>query len=175
MKEHWLQVQEHWQKGKEWYASLAAREQQALLYGSILLAIFIMYAGIWSPYTNHIEAMRVHIQTEQKLLVFMQTANAEIKKVENQAKSKGKAATPVVLLSDLQQQVTQVGLTQQVTELKQSSNESVDIHFKNVDFDQLIRLLTAVIKQESVTISQMSVISQSADGMVNADVVLSLA
>lgn len=165
-------MKEFWIKLKEWWAQLALREKQAVLVGSSLLALFIVYQWIWTPYLEHVDSMRRRISTDQKMLVWMQEADKAISKIESQVKNKTKAVSPVEILSLMKKQVTQAGLEQYLTQLKQATNESVEMHFQKVEFDKLIRLLTTAVKQQRVSILQMSVIAETTPGVVNADVVL---
>jgi type II secretory pathway component PulM len=167
-------MKESWAKLKEWWASLALREKRAVTLGGSLLGIFIVYQFIWTPYTNYIGEMRDRIQKNEKMLVWMQSADKEIRKIEAQSKNQNKPVALVVLLGLLQKQINTASLEQYLTLLKQASNESIEMHFQKVDFDKLMRLLTAIIKEHSVSISQMSAIALNEPGIVNADIVLKL-
>jgi type II secretory pathway component PulM len=159
---------------KEWWSNLALREKQAVMIGSSLLGLFILYSGIWSPFLNYIDSMRTRIVSEQKTLNWMQTADAEIAKMKDHSGAKAKSVTPVVMLSLLQKQVTHDGLGPYMSQLKQTSNESIQMHFQKVEFDKLMAMLTTILKEQNVTISQMAVSAESTLGVVNADVTVKL-
>jgi general secretion pathway protein M len=161
-------------KMNEWWTSLALREKQAVSIGGSLLGLFIFYMAIWSPYLDRVDNMRQRIQTEQKTLSWMEAADKEIHKIENQSQQKSEAATPVVLLSYLQKQVTRTGLESSLSQLKQSSNDSIEMHFQKADFDKLVGMLISVAREQNIAISQMSATADNTPGMVAADVVLRL-
>jgi general secretion pathway protein M len=165
-------MNETWVKLKEWWVSLAIREKQAVAAGSSLLAIFIIYLGIWSPYLNHIAEMRKQIATDQKTLQWMEVADKAIQKVEGKSQGKGKAVAPVVLLSILQKRINSAGLEQYLKQLKQATNESIEAHFQKIEFDKLMKLLISVTKEEGVTVTQMLATTENAPGVINADILL---
>ena len=75
-KEISLKMTQHWLKLKEWWNALAIREKQAVALGGLLLTIFIAYAGIWSPFAADVSDMRDRIQSQEKVLTWMQAAVA---------------------------------------------------------------------------------------------------
>ncbi|MBX3709945.1 MAG: type II secretion system protein M [Gammaproteobacteria bacterium] len=167
-------MKELWAKMKEWWSGLALREKQVIGIGTVLLVLFIAYQWVWAPYLNHIVQMREQIVASQKTLSWMQAANDVIQKVENKTKEKNKSISLVVLLSQIQKQIAQAGLGQSLTQLKQASNDSVEIQFQKVEFDKLIKLLVVIIKEQNVSVTRMSVIANSVPGLVNTSIVMKL-
>ncbi len=165
-------MKEMWLKWKEWWSQLALREKQAVMLGGPLLIIFILYQWIWSPYLDYVNGMRKRIGTEQKLLLWMQEADAAINKIAGQSKTKIKAVSPVMLLSVMKKQVNKAGLEQYLTQLKQATNESIELHFQKIEFDKLIKVIISVMKEQPVSILQMSVVADNTPGIVNADIIL---
>lgn len=165
-------MKEHIRKAAEWWQSLAARERQMVAIGGSVLALFLVYACIWSPLQNSVDTMRKRIVTQEKLLVWMRTADQEIKQKESSGQSGSQAVSPVVLLGLLQKQVEQRGLALYLTQMKQTSEAAVEMHFQKVDFDKLVGFLIAVAKEHHVSVTQMSASAGAAPGQVNADIVL---
>lgn len=165
-------MKEHWLKAKEWWAGLSLREKQAVAGGGVFLAIFIVYQWIWSPLVSQAAMMRKRIVTQQKSLLWMQAADKELQKAQGQSQTRNKSASPVVLLSVIQKQINHAGLESSLSQLKQASNESIEVHFQKVEFDKLVAMLTFLIKAQSISIAQMSVMAEGTPGIVNADVVL---
>lgn len=159
-------------KMKNWWQNLAAREQRIVAVGALAASIMLFYLLIWGPYLDRIDAMRKEIQSGYKTLAWMQTADAEIRKLENQSAKKESAVSLVTLLGILQRQVDQAGLTSSLTQLKQAAQDSIEMHFQKVAFDKLMGLLITVMKEQSVSVTHFSVVADAAPGVVNADVVL---
>lgn len=168
-------MKENWIKAKEWWSTLAAREKAAMTAGVAAAILFIVYQWVWSPFLEHVNQMRKRIVSDQETLAWMQSADQEIKKIESQAGSKTKAVSPVELLSRIQKQINQAGLEQSLSQLKQASNDSIEVHFQKVDFEKLMALLVDILKQQSVSVTQFSVISSGeSTGIVNADMIFKL-
>lgn len=169
-------MKESWSKIKEWWSNLASREKKAVILGTFFLGVFIVYQFIWTPYVNHVAAIRMRIVKQQQTLEWMQQADKEVRKINSDAgKNKNKITSPVILLGLLQKQINQDGLEQSLNQLKQASNDTIEMHFQKVEFNKLIRLLTAILKEGNVSINQMTAMSINTPGMVNADVILKLA
>src|SRR6478736_4675810 len=98
-------MKEFWIKLKEWWTNMAPRERQAVSIGGSLLVIFIIYQWMWTPYVNHVAAMREKITSDQKTLVWMQSADKIMQKVASKATIKTKPVSPVVFLSEMQKQI----------------------------------------------------------------------
>lgn len=157
-------------KIKELWSQKSLREQQAISAGSLVLALFIIYECIWMPCINHLEGMRQHIASQQKTLVFMQSADAVMQ--SGKAHDKQPPVSLVVFLSQMQKQIRLAGLEPFLVQLKQSANESVEIHFQKVEFDKLMTFLTATMKDYPVSVTQMTVVAQDVAGHVNAEMVV---
>lgn len=167
-------MKEYWQKCKEWHAALELRERRAVNVGGVALVFAVFYFGIWSPFLGRVDALRKHMVSDQKTLAWMQQADQKIKQVSGIASPAGKQMTPVALLAFLQAQVSQVGLKDAMKEMKQAANDSIQMQFKSVSFDQLMKLLIDVLKNSHVTVTQFSATADKAPGMVNADILLGL-
>lgn len=165
-----------WQmKFNEWWRNLSLHEQRVVTIGAIIAAFLLFYLIIWEPYLGRLEMMRKQIQSEYKTLAWMQAADKEIDKLEKQTNKNATSLTPVALLSLLKKQVDEAGLTSAMAQLKQVSQNAVEIHFQKVAFDQMINLLIKIIKEQNVAISHLSATADASPGIVNADIVLTLA
>lgn len=167
-------MKEYWLKFKEWYAQLETRERRAFNVGSTALVLAIFYFGIWSPFLNRVDGLRDTIVNEQKTLAWMQDADLKIKSLASENSGDRQALTPVTLLALLQTRINQAGMKDALKQMKQAANDSIQLQFKNVSFDQLIKLLISVIKANHVTISQFSATAESAPGKVSADIMLTM-
>lgn len=167
-------MKEYWQKFKEWHAGLELRERRAVNIGGAALVFAIFYFGIWSPFLNRVDNLRTRITGDQKTLAWMQEADQKIKQLSGTTSVSDRQMTPVTLLAFLQTQVNQAGMRDALKEMKQAANDSIQMQFKNVSFDQLITLLMTVLKNSHVTVTQFSATAEKTPGMVNADILLGL-
>lgn len=167
-------MNEYWVKFKEWHAQLELRERRMVNIGGAALVFAIFYFGIWSPFLGRVDTLRSTISGEQKTLAWMQDAEQKIKQLSNDDQGSRQTMTPVTLLADLQNKVNSAGMKDSLQSLKQAANDSVQMQFKNVSFDQLVKLLINVMKTSHVTVTQFNALAQPTPGMVNAEVLLSL-
>ena len=167
-------LKEYWVKFKEWHAQLEQRERRMVNVGGAALGFAIFYFGIWSPFLGRVNHLRTTISSEQKTLAWMKDADQKIKQLASESSSARQSATPVTMLSLLQDKVNEAGMKDALTQLKQAANDSIQLQFKNVSFDQLIKLLISVMKSNHVTITQFNATAESTPGIVNADVMLAL-
>jgi general secretion pathway protein M len=163
-------MKEQWIKLKEWWLSLAIREQQALTIGGAALSIFIIYQFVWAPFTDHVSILRQQITSKEKLWAWMEKTDKQIQDVQSRTKGRGKVLSPVVCLSFLQKKIQQARLESHLSQLRQVSADSIEMHFQKVEFDKFIRLLTRVVMDQGIAVSQLSIRIESTPGIVTADV-----
>ncbi len=165
-------MKEQWAAVKTWWSNLAMREKKAVVVGSALLMVFMVYEGVWSPLMEHVNALRQRIQTDRKTLVWMQAADQMLQKTGN--RQQAKRPSTVVLLSDLQKEVNERGLGQALTRLEQSGEDGVEMQFQQVEFDKLMRFLVEIVKEQNVVIMQMSAVATATSGVGSVMVELRL-
>jgi type II secretory pathway component PulM len=166
------QLQGHYAKLKEWWLALAPREKYVVALGSVTVVLFLIYEIIWSPLVDGAANMRKRITTDQKTLAWMQSADKELTKLQQQSRASTTSLSPVALLAVLQKKMQQAGFDEAAVQLKQSSNDSVEIHFQKVPFDSIMKLLLSTVKEFNLTVTQMSAVAETTPGVVNADLVL---
>lgn len=159
---------------KEWFLQLSRREKQSLLFGSILLSIFIGYAFILAPLNKHVISLRQQVKQEEKLLAYMQSADQVVRNVA-QAKGRTKPASPVALLSILQKKIGQAGLASNLAQLKQGANDTVVLRFQNIAFDKFVSLWIEILQQQNISIAQMRAKALKSQGLVDVEMSVGLA
>ena len=167
-------MKEYWVKFKVWHAGLETRERRMANIGGAAIVFAIFYFGIWSPFLTRVSDLRSRITSEQKMLAWMKSADEKISQLATESSGARQSATPVAMLALLQNQVNQAGLKDALTSMKQADNDSIQLQFKSVSFDQLMKLLIGVLKSSHVTIKQFSAVGENTPGMVSADVMLAL-
>lgn len=157
---------------KQWWLALSRQEKQSVSAGSIAVAIFIIYAWIWSPLDHKITSMRTQIEQNQKLLVWMQAADSQLEKSANQIQSASSTHASASLLTVAQHQIKQSALANQSYQLRQAESDSVQLSFKQVDFDKLITWLTDSWHQQGLIVTQLTVAPSETPGIVSAELLL---
>jgi general secretion pathway protein M len=168
-------MNEQWLKIKEWYNNLELREKRAVMMGGAMFVIFIIYAGIWSPLVNSAQTARTRLIAEQKLLVFMQAADKQLQNSDNSGASVShQINTPVALLTFLQERINKAGLASYLSQLKQANNDSITLEFQKISFDKFIEFMMAMLKEQSITVTQLSVTPTDTLGIVTIEMAVSV-
>lgn len=156
---------------KEWWLNLSLREKQTVSIGAIALLILLIYAFIWSPLDGNVSAMRKQIQRNEELLAWMQATDKQIQALENHTQ-KSTSHSSGSLLSMVQNQINESPLATQLSQLRQSESDSVQLSFKQVDFDKLITWLTESLHSGGIVVSQITVTPSESPGIVSAELIL---
>lgn len=154
---------------KEWWNNLLLRDKQFVFLGSVIITIFLIYLIIWSPLNNRVATLRNNVQHNKNLLVWMQAADKQIQAYANIPQANKNAAS---LLSIVQNEINQSALSKDLTQLHQVENDSVQLSFRDVDFDRLITWLTQLWLQHNITVTHASIKKTDAQGIVSAEIIL---
>lgn len=161
-------------KYKDWWMSLALREQQLLLSGMVLMTIVMIYVFVLSPLYTSVFNLRERISSNETLLSWMQDANQEITQLSQHQMQNNKRMhnSPVEVISVLQSQIIKAKLKDQLTLLKQANKDGIEMHFQKVEFDRLAELLFKLSKEQNIAILQISIKGHATTGFVNADIMV---
>ncbi|MGH8307925.1 MAG: type II secretion system protein GspM [Gammaproteobacteria bacterium] len=154
---------------RQWFMSLGKRERWILGGGTVILIIFIIYAGILSPYISHRHALVSQVQTQRTLLAWMRPAARRIESL------RGSQPAPLPggsLLSAVNTSVTGAGLSNALQQAQQASDGSVHVQFSGADFDSLVRWLGKLHRMYGVVPSDVTVTRGVGPGLVDANLTL---
>lgn len=158
---------------KEWWNHLALREKQLLSLGFLFICIFLLYLLVLNPLDQKVTDIRNQISRNQELLAWMQDADKKIQSVEKSSlQNKNIGHSSGSLLSIIQKQINRTPLVSTLSQLHQVENDSVQLTFQKVDFDQLLKWLIQVSKQEGIQISQAHMTPSPSPGIVSAEIVV---
>ncbi len=147
---------------KEYWFQLATREKQTIMIGGFFAFLFLFYFLIWSPFTSKVENLKNTASSNAVLLKEMQEIDQKINFLQ-----KNSISTHGSSLSILQNAIQQSSVAKNLTDMQQKEKDSVQLYFKEVDFDQLITWLINN-SSEGWTISEFSTTKTSKPGMVSA-------
>jgi len=157
---------------KEWWGNLAFREKQALSVGVVVIIIFLIYGFIWAPLNNKVKTIRTHIERNQALLAWMTAADIQIQRIQKNNQKPLAAVSAGSLLSVIQNQINLSPIATNLSELRQFENDSVQLRFKQVEFDKMIAWLAELCQENKVVITQLTITSGESPGIVAAEFVL---
>ncbi|MDE2234390.1 MAG: type II secretion system protein M [Gammaproteobacteria bacterium] len=156
---------------RQWFMGLQKRERLILGGGGLILALFILYAGLLNPYISHRHALRVQISQLQSLLAWMRPAADKLETIHGPQYGNLPGGS---LLSAVNNSVTSAGLGNSLQQAQQASDGSVRAQFSNADFDSLVRWLNTLNKNYGVVAAEVSVTKGSSPGLVNVNLKLQM-
>lgn len=159
---------------KEWWMNLGLREKQFVSSGSLIILLFLLYEIMWAPISYHNDDLRNEILRNQKLLIWMQQADHRIQATQKMLQRNTTIKTPAALLSILQKEVKQSPIANNLNQINQAENNSVQMTFQKVNFDLLAKWLTDLWLKHGLSVSQMTATPNGAMGIVDATVTISL-
>ena len=157
---------------KERWNNLTLREKQTVVLGALVVGILIIYLALLSPLNNKVNNMREQIRHDQELLGWMQQTDKQIQALAKTSQPAPTAHATGSLLSIVQKQINRTPLVSSLKQLHQGENDSVQMSFQQVDFDQLMAWLIQLSQQQGLIVSQMSVTPSTSPGIVATDLVL---
>ena len=157
---------------KNWWLGLNLREKQIFSIGIILVLVFLIYEIIFAPLSNAVDVLRHKIHSNQILLKWMQDSDQRIKALEK-THQPITSDTSMSLLSVVQNGINDSPIAQNVLQLQQAENDSVQLQLKKVSFDTFIQWLTQLCQQNQLLITQMSITPLDGAGSVDTELKLS--
>lgn len=151
---------------KEWWINLSLREKQTVALGSVLVFIFLIYELIFASLSSSVEHLRQQIHKNKSLLTWMQESDKRIQQLEKNQHSTNKSSAS--LISIIQDDLNNNPISKKVTELRQSDNDSVELRFQQVSFDDMTAWLINLSRDQQLIITQMTVTPVGTAGIVDA-------
>lgn len=155
------------QQLRQWFMSLEKRERGVLGSGVVILAVFILYAALVSPYIRHRRALTAEVQAQSVLLAWMRPVASRIEA----SQGRQPAALPGgSLLGAVNASIASAGVAGALQQAQQSDDGSVRAQFKSVDFDSLVSWLAGLQRTYGVVASDVTVTRASGPGQVDASI-----
>lgn len=158
---------------RAWWHGLAERERITLSIGGVLVVLFVLYSGIWSPLSSSVENYRADVKDQRALLLFLQNASDRITKLRAEGVQAATApAVPIDLLTLSEQTLSAHQLSPFLKNVSQKSDKSVVLTFEKAPMDKLMGWLQQMLTTENVRLISMIADRQSVIG--TADVTMTL-
>lgn len=156
---------------KEWWLQLSASEKQKVLMGLALGLSLIIYFCLWQPLNQTVTSLRSQVSRQQELWAWMQEMDQKINATQHTQINvhEGKS-----FLGTVQTLLNKSPIAPKVNDLRQIENDTVQIRFKQASFDAMITWLIRLSETVSLQISEVSIKSTSAPGIVDAEITLNV-
>ena len=149
------------EKFQEWWASISEREQIMTGVSALVMAIGILYWGIYSPLNNAYEANQLKLDRAEKTLAWVQTsATTLVKAGATTQKSKPKN-------QNLSQLLNHTSKKYNIT-FKRIVNKKgkVDVWVEDVDFSKFTKWLALLEKRYSIEVLDIDLVKKDRKGYV---------
>lgn len=156
---------------RDWYAGLAPRERKIVAGGGIALLLIVIWLAIIAPWLNAKASLEAQVESDTRLLAWMQQATAEI----NQLEKLTPAAAPrskQPLFSVVEQTARTSPVGGNIANFQPRGDDSVQVRLEGAPFDALISWLGRLQAEHGVLVSSLGIQHADAPGTVNADVTL---
>lgn len=154
-------------QAQEWFRSLAPRERLLVGVGGIVVAITILYLGIWEPLSKAHTKRAGDLAAAQTLAQRLEVIGATVQS----ARANGSA--PVMnngasLLSTIDQASKSGALGQPLSRIQPEGENEVKVWIEAVSFEALVRWMNELESRYGVSIKSADIEKNTLPGQVNA-------
>jgi general secretion pathway protein M len=156
---------------KDWFYGLDDREQKFVLGAAVVVAIAILYGGIWVPLNKAETQASASLETWQQALNQLRPLKGRMGGSGDSQISQQNLAQPLVVVVDSSLRVRQLNNS---LKRSQPTGNNIRVEFENVSFDELMLWLGDLSGQYALQVQSGSFTMSSNDvpGRVNAQMTL---
>lgn len=153
---------------KQWFYSLAAKEQRLLSGTAVILLITIFYLIIWEPLHLGLDTEQQKQSSQQEILLWMQQAANEVKTLRTSGgrstiRDKNKPTTLVI-----EQAIKNAGLKSSVKKIESSGNDGARITLNEASFNQILVWLNTLATHNGIHVVSANIERAEKPGRANA-------
>lgn len=157
---------------KTWWAGLAERERQILIWGGLVVLASLLYGAVWVPLGEALTSQSARRAAQEDNLRWMYQATAEVK-VLTASGVKPRARTDRRgLLAQVDAATRAAKIADQVKEIQPDGDDQVRVQFNTVDFNKLITWL-GQLERSGIRLASLSLRHERQTPEVDARVTLS--
>ncbi len=149
--------------------------EKKLIFHYVLIIGCVLVCILWFYLFNKINTLQETIQNKNTLLAFMQKADQELQQNGDGIESNQSASqhSNTSLSATVQTAINQTLLSTKVTQLRLMENNTLQLAFKQANFDVLMRLLTTLSEKNGIQVKEARIRKDEKPNTVNAEIVLS--
>jgi len=151
----------------QWWSNLNTRERLILIAASLVITVLLVDSFLVEQVRVKNQALNEQITQAEEDLEWMQQAVFRLPQ-QKQAVTKIISGRVVTFVD---QQITRMGLKQQMQQMTPLQDHSVRVKLADVEFDKLLRFFNAI--EGSILIEEVRLIPSEQKGYVNVSLVLS--
>lgn len=156
------------QQLKQWFYSLALKEQRMVLATAAVIILTLFYLVVWEPIHLALDTERQKQQSQKEILLWMQDAAAEVKALQatggrNTIRDKNKPTTLVV-----EQTIDTAGLKTSLSKLESSGKNGARVTLNEASFNQVLVWLNTLATYNGIHVVSANLERTSQPGKTNA-------
>jgi len=145
------------QKIISWFAQLELRERRVLTVGAIALIIIVAYFGMYEPFVKARTQLENIVTAHHATLQWMKSAEAEIQQLRSDSSNSFPTTHQISLLSLIDQNLRQSPLDKVDKRIESKGENSINIHFEQINFTALMRWLGELHNRYRIKINTISI------------------
>ena len=149
------------------YRAMDGRDRIALVGLSVFLFLVFISYGLWIPLTNYVSESTDRHANRLELLQWMQSTEDDARAASGVVPESSRSGQSLLTLVSRTSQSTKV----KPARLQPEGSDEVSVWFETVEFNQLLMWMNK-LRQEGISVRQLSIDRQEVEGTVNARVVL---
>jgi len=149
---------------RDWYGSLAEREQRLVALGSCAAALLLLAGLVWQLGAS-VAAAEERVERRRQDLAFIEAATPQIQALP--AARPGESLTIAV-----DRMAREGGLAEKLAGVEPAANGALRARFTGASFDSLALLLARLQKERGVQAESASVAATGEPGLVDATIVI---
>jgi type II secretory pathway component PulM len=149
---------------RDWYQSLATREQRTVLWGGAAASVLLVAALLWQLGAS-VDAMQERVDRRRQDLAFIEAATPAL-----QAMPTARPGESLTIAVD--RMAREGGLAGQLAGTEPAANGALRARFTAAPFDSLMLLLARLQKERGAQADTASVSATDAQGLVDATIVI---
>lgn len=155
-----------------WFKRLPQREQYMLMTMSGLVIVTLLYLLFWEPVFKSLDTQAIKLQSQKKVLLWMNSAEKEIIKLRSSGNSLSPQAHSQPLSTLVERSAISTGIRSSILKMKSNKDKKLNVQFQSVDFDRLTQWFGKLQNDYGITPKRVSISQTDKTGFVSCRVTL---
>ena len=144
---------------KQWFDSLAEREQRLVIGASIVFVIGLFFQLVWGPLNSSLDKAEQNLKNKQALLQWVGEKTAEYQQLKGNSKSTASGSLNQIVNTAARQAGISIARMQ-------PQGDSLQVQIDEVEFNALVRWLATLVQNKGLTIESLDVTATERTGAV---------
>lgn len=157
---------------RDWFDSLEAREQLSVLVGAVVVAVAILYFGLWTPLADRQTNLASSVTVWERSLAELRPLKAAARAADSGGRPAAGAGQSLVVIVD--STVSRHDLSTALQRSQPTGGNGIRVEFQDAAFDDLVRWLGDLASAYGMQVqsANFSASTQNIPGRVNASLTL---